>query len=81
MDETKQMRNKQVSDIDDLLKLAASRVWAKSLSSLMQMSNRDRLIYHFEDLTVDCSRQLLDIDSLTALLQLAGGLTYGHHLM
>lgn len=71
MDETKQMRNKQVSDIDDKLKLAASRVSAKSLSSLMQMSNRDRLIYHFEDLTVDCSRQLLDIDGLTALLQLA----------
>ena len=71
MDEIKQMQNKQVNYIDDALKLAASRVLATSLSSLMQMPNRDRLIYHFEDLTVDCSRQLLDDDGLTALFQLA----------
>ena len=71
MDEIKQMQNKQVNHIDDALKLAASRVLATSLSSLMQMPNRDRLIYHFEDLTVDCSRQLLDDDGLTALFQLA----------
>ena len=71
MDEMKQMQNKQVNHIDNALKLAASRVLATSLSSLMQMPNRDRLIYHFEDLTVDCSRQLLDDDGLTALFQLA----------
>ena len=47
MDEIKQMQNKQVNHIDDALKLAASRVLATSLSSLMQMPNRDRLIYHF----------------------------------
>ena len=65
------MQNKQVNHIDDALKLAASRVLSTSLSNLMQVPNRDRLIYHFEDLTVDCSRQLLDDDGLTALFKLA----------
>ena len=66
MDEIKQMQNKQINHIDDVLKLAASRVLSTSLPNLMQVPNRDRLIYHFEDLTVDCSRQLLDDDGLTS---------------
>ena len=35
------------------LKKAASRVLTNSLSSLIQMPNRARFIYQFEDLTVD----------------------------
>ena len=65
------MQNENFSQIDDVLNKAASRVLATSLSSLMQMPNRDRFIYQFEDLTVDCTRQLLDDDGLAALLRLA----------
>ena len=44
------MQNENFSQIDDALNKAASRVLATSLSSLMQMPNRDRFIYQFEDL-------------------------------
>ena len=65
------MQDKQFSQIDGALNKAASRVLATSLSSLMQMPNRKRFIYQFEDLTVDCTRQLLDDDGLAVLLRLA----------
>ena len=65
------MQTENFSQVDDALNKAASRVLATSLSSLMQMPNRDRFIYQFEDLTVDCTRQLLDDDGLAALLRLA----------
>ena len=65
------MQNKKISQIDDTLNTAASRLLATSLPSLMQLPNRNRFIYQFEDLTVDCTRQLLDDDGLMALLRLA----------
>ena len=65
------MQNENFSQIDDVLNKAASSVLATSLSSLMQMPNRDRFIYQFEDLTVDCTRQLLNDEGLAALLCLA----------
>ena len=58
------MQNENFSQIDDVLNKAVSSVLATSLSRLMQMPNRDRFIYQFEDLTVDCTRQLLDDDGL-----------------
>ena len=65
------MQNENFSQIDDALNKAASRVLATNLSSLMQMPNRDRFIYQFEDLTVDCTRQLLDDEGMMALLHFA----------
>ncbi len=65
------MQQRKFSQIDDRLNKAASRVLANGLSSLIRMPGRDRFIYQLEDLTVDCTRQLLDDDSLEALLDLA----------
>ncbi len=65
------MQNEKFSQIDHALNNAARRVLATSLSSLMQMPNRNRFIYEFDDLTVDCTRQPLDDDALACLFDLA----------
>ena len=65
------MQNEKISQIDDMLNTAASRLMATSMPSLMQLPNRNRFIYQFEDLTVDCTRQPLDDDALACLLDLA----------
>ena len=65
------MQNKKFSQIDRALNDAAQRVLTTSLTSLMQMPNRDRFIYQCDDLTVDCTRQPLDDDALKCLFDLA----------
>ena len=71
MQEMYQMQNKKFSQIDRALNDAAQRVLTTSLTSLMQMPNRDRFIYQCDDLTVDCTRQPLDDDALACLFDLA----------
>ena len=65
------MQNEKFNLIDHALNNTARRVLATSLSSLMQMPNRNRFIYEFDDLTVDCTRQPLDDDALACLFDLA----------
>ena len=65
------MQNEKFIQVDDLLNKSASRVLATSLSSLMQMPTRERFIYQFDDLTVDCTRHFIDDDVLAVLLNLA----------
>ena len=65
------MQNEKISQIDDTLNKAASRLLATSLPSLMQLPNRNRFIYQFEDLTVDCTRQPLDDEALACLFDFA----------
>ena len=65
------MQDKRLSQIDDALTVAASRLTTTSLSSLMHDAERSRFIYQFDDLTVDCTRQPLDDDALACLFDLA----------
>ena len=65
------MQDNRLSQIDDALTVAASRLTTTSLSSLMHDAERSRFIYQFDDLTVDCTRQPLDDDALACLFDLA----------
>ena len=65
------MQSNRFSQVDEALKKAAARLFSKSLHSLMHEPARGRFIYQFEDLTVDCTRHLLDEDGMMGLLHLA----------
>ena len=65
------MQSNQLCQTDEALKKMATRLCATSLHSLMHEPERSRFVYQFEDLTVDCTRQLLDYNGLVALLRLA----------
>ena len=54
------MQSNRLRQVDEAVKKAAARLSATSLHSLMREPARSRFIYQFEDLTVDCTRQLLD---------------------
>ena len=58
-------------DIDEALKTAAKRLKKVHLAELMQLPDRTDFIYGFEDLEIDCTRQPLDAESLSLLLELA----------
>ena len=65
------MQSNRLRQVDEAVKKAAARLSATSLHSLMHAPARSRFIYQFEDLTVDCTRQLLDDEGMTALLHFA----------
>tara|TARA_Y100000022_G_scaffold4353_1_gene3509 strand:+ start:360 stop:1877 length:1518 start_codon:yes stop_codon:yes gene_type:complete len=65
------MQSNGLRQVDEALKKMAARLSATSLHSLMHEPERSQFIYQFEDLTVDCTRQLLDEDGMNALLHLA----------
>jgi glucose-6-phosphate isomerase len=65
------MQSNRFSQVDEALKKAAVRLSSTSLHSLMHEPARSRFIYQFEDLSVDCTRHLLDKDSMMALQHLA----------
>ena len=65
------MQNNRLRQVDEAVKEAAVRLSATSLHSLMHVPARSRFIYQFEDLTVDCTRQLLDDEGMMALLHFA----------
>ena len=56
------MQSNRLSQVDEALKKAAARLSSTSLHSLMHEPARSRFIYQFEDLSVDCTRHLLDDD-------------------
>ncbi len=65
------MPNSQEYQIHTGLQEAATRLKTTRLADLMQAPARADFIYKFEDLEVDCTRQPLDADSLSLLLELA----------
>ena len=65
------MQSNRLSQIDKALKEAALRLTRVNLSSLMSERKRDRFIYQFEDLIVDCTRQPLDDEAFRCLVDLA----------
>ena len=65
------MQGNRLRQVDEAVKKAAARLSATSLHSLMHEPARSRFIYQFEDLTVDCTRQLLDDEGMMALLHFA----------
>jgi len=65
------MSDSQEHQIDTSLREAASRFETIRLSDLMQAPARADFIYRFEDLQADCTRQPIDRDSLSLLLELA----------
>ena len=65
------MQSNRLSQVDEALKKAAARLLSTSLHSLMHEPVRSRFIYQFEDLSVDCTRHLLDEDGMMTLLHLA----------
>ena len=65
------MQSNQFLVVDEALKKIAARLSATSLHTLMHEPERCQFIYQFEDLTVDCTRQLLDEDGMMTLLHFA----------
>ena len=65
------MQSNRFSQVDEALKKAAARLFSTSLHSLMHEPVRSRFIYQFEDLSVDCTRHLIDEDVMVALLHLS----------
>ena len=65
------MQSNRFSEIDEALKKAAARLFSTSLHSLMHEPVRSRFIYQFDDLSVDCTRHLIDEDVMVALVHLA----------
>ncbi len=58
-------------DIENALKSAAKRLKKVHLAELMQLPSRTDFMFQFEDLELDCTRQPLDAESLSLLLELA----------
>ena len=65
------MQSNRLRQVDEAVKKAAARLSATCLQNLMHEPARSRFIYQFEDLTVDCTRQLLDDEGMMALLHFA----------
>ena len=65
------MTDSQEHQIHTALQNAASRLETTCLPDLMQAPARANFIYKFEDLEADCTRQPIDGDSLSLLLELA----------
>lgn len=57
--------------IDAELKARAQMISSRPLAELMHQPNRCDLIFEYEDMMVDLTRQPLDADCLTSLLELA----------
>ena len=71
MEEKMVMSDPQQLHIHTALQEAATRGKNTRLSDLMRAPGRADFIYKFEDLEVDCTRQPVDSDSLSLLLELA----------
>ncbi len=65
------MQNNRFLKVDEALKKVAARLSARSLHNLMHEPERSQFIFQFEDLTVDCTRQLIDKNGMMTLLRLA----------
>ncbi|MDC1191635.1 glucose-6-phosphate isomerase, partial [Candidatus Puniceispirillum sp.] len=64
-------QDKQVDAIESQLRRDADAIALHHLRTLIHQDGRDALSFHFEDLTVDCTRQPLTQDILQRLLTLA----------
>ena len=64
-------QNKQIAAIESQLRRDADAIALHHLRRLIHQDGRDDLCFHFEDLTVDCTRQPLTQDILQRLLTLA----------
>jgi hypothetical protein len=65
------MSDKNEIEIHKALEAAAARLADTRLSDLMRAPSRDKLIFRFEDLEADCTRQPIDSEALSLLLELA----------
>ncbi len=65
------MSDKNEIEIHKALETAAARLADTRLSDLMRAPSRDKLIFRFEDLEADCTRQPIDSEALSLLLELA----------
>ena len=64
-------QDKLIAAIEDQLRRDADTIALHHLRRLIYQDGRDDLCFHFEDLTVDCTRQPLTQDILQRLLTLA----------
>ena len=64
-------QDKQIAAIEDQLRRDADTIALHHLRRLIYQDGRDDLCFHFEDLTVDCTRQPLTQNILQRLLTLA----------
>ena len=64
-------QNKQIAAVESQLRRDADAIALHHLRRLIHQDGRDDLCFHFEDLTVDCTRQPLTQDILQRLLTLA----------
>ena len=64
-------QDKQIAAIEGQLRRDADTIALHHLRRLIYQDGRDDLCFHFEDLTVDCTRQPLTQNILQRLLTLA----------
>ena len=64
-------QNKQIAAVESQLRRDADAIALHHLRRLIHQDCRDDLCFHFEDLTVDCTRQPLTQNILQLLLTLA----------
>ena len=64
-------QGKPIATIEGKLRRDADAIALHHLRKLIHQDGRDNLCFHFEDLTVDCTRQILTQDILQRLLTLA----------
>lgn len=64
-------QDKPIAAIEGQLRRDADAIASQHLRALIHQDGRDNLCFHFEDLTIDCTRQPLTQDILQRLLTLA----------
>ena len=64
-------QDKPIAAVEGQLRRDADAIASQHLRTLIHQDGRDNLCFHFEDLTIDCTRQPLTQDILQRLLTLA----------